>query len=699
MAKLEQLLSAVSNPELKAELEAEVASLKGRMRFGLVYERHLPETVIVRDVDGLKVGDYVRRRKEAHNGHDYRVVDVNGSTATLIDVNGASTNGDTIECPLNELLAVKPFGEPTHLGLWSLGGVRRSDTRPSHAVIDGENFHALQLLTFIYESQVDCIYIDPPYNTGARDWTYNNRYVDVNDRYRHSKWLSMMEKRLRLARRLLKRDGVLICTIDENELAHLGLLLEEVFADARRQLVTICINPAGAAGEGLSRVEEYAYFCFLGDAQPAATDDDMLVDPARDGTETAIHGIRWERLMRGGNAWYRASRPNLCYPILLTADRTRIVRAGEPLVGEEEERPAEIDGVPVAWPVRQDGRLGIWRVDAARLNWLAERGYAMVTERNGNLTLKYLLSGTVDTIEAGSIDVIGRGDRGQVLVQARERQRRAKTMWYRGRHTAGGGGGTYLLNALLGERNLFSFPKSVYAVRDALAIAVGNRPDALIVDYFAGSGTTLNATCLLNAEDGGSRRSIMVTNNEVSPERARRLNRAGHYRGDPEFEREGIFEAVTRPRCEAAITGKRADGATVEGAYLDGRPYADGFEENAEFFRLDYLDADGVELGRCFDSIHPVLWLAAGGRGERPFVDDNAQYLLAPQCAYGVLFDEDAFRDFEDALAGTDGITHVFVVTDSEEAYAEIRERLGPGVETAMLYGDLLRHSRRRLRA
>jgi len=221
----------------------------------------------------------------------------------------------------------------------------------------------------------------------------------------------------------------------------------------------------------------------------------------------------------------------------------------------------------------------------------------------------------------------------------------------------------------------------------------------LILDYFAGSGTTLNATCLLNAEDGGSRSSIIVTNNEVSPERMRRLHRAGHYRGDPEFESQGVFEAVAKPRCEAAITGKRADGATVEGTYLDGRPYLDGFAENIEFFGLDYLDPDKVELGHCFESIHPLLWLAAGGRGERPAVDEAVDYLVAPECGYAVLFNEDAFRDFEEALAGTDGITHVFLVTDSDEAYAEMRERLGLRVQTTMLYRDLLRHFRRRQRA
>jgi adenine-specific DNA-methyltransferase len=246
---------------------------------------------------------------------------------------------------------------------------------------------------------------------------------------------------------------------------------------------------------------------------------------------------------------------------------------------------------------------------------------------------------------------------------------------------------------------MFPFPKSLYAVRDCLAAVVRDRPNALILDFFAGSGTTLHATCVLNAEDGGSRRCILVTNNEVDPATRKRLAREGHYRGHAEYEKHGIFEAVTRPRIEAAITGVRPDGEPVEGKYVGGGAFADGLDENAEFFRLDYLDPDEVELGRCFESIHPLLWLAAGGRGEPPAVDQGADYLLAPECGYAVLFHEDAFRDFEEAVAGADGTTHVFLVTDSEEAYTEMRERLGLGVQTTMLYRDLLRHFRRRQRA
>jgi adenine-specific DNA-methyltransferase len=172
--------------------------------------------------DGLKTGDHVRPHDEANNGHDFRLIALDGEQATILSL----TDGGEREVPLSDLLTVRRFGDPTDVGLTPLGATSRSEERPYHAVIDGENFHVLQLLVFVYEHQVDCIYIDPPYNTGAKDWTYNNRFVDLNDSYGHSKWLSTMEKGLRLAKRLLKPDGVLIITVDEHEVHHLGVLLE-----------------------------------------------------------------------------------------------------------------------------------------------------------------------------------------------------------------------------------------------------------------------------------------------------------------------------------------------------------------------------------------------------------------------------------------------------------------------------------------
>ena len=168
---------------------------------------------------------------------------------------------------------------------------------PWHTLIEADNYHALQLLEYLYAGQVDCIYIDPPYNTGARDWKYNNDYVDSNDRWRHSKWLAMMQTAAEYWRNdfCLLQDGVLIITIDENESKPSWCFcLPKCFQNALVNIVTICMNPSGSSGEGLSRVHEYTLFCFLGNATPMPLADDMLTE----NLHRRLTTIRWESLMQ-----------------------------------------------------------------------------------------------------------------------------------------------------------------------------------------------------------------------------------------------------------------------------------------------------------------------------------------------------------------------------------------------------------------
>ena len=136
----------------------------------------------------------------------------------------------------------------------------------------------------------------------------------------------------------------------------------------------------------------------------------------------------------------------------------------------------------------------------------------------------------------------------------------------------------------------FPFPKSLYAVEDALRLFVGDKPDATVVDFFAGSGTTAHAVMRLNKQDGGRRQSISVTNNEVSADEQKALREQGLRPGDPEWERSGSASYITKPRITAAITGKTPDGEPIKGDYkfTDEFPMADGFEENVEFFTLTY---------------------------------------------------------------------------------------------------------------
>src|SRR3989344_2501770 len=157
--------------------------------------------------------------------------------------------------------------------------------KPMNLLIEGDNYHALSVLNYTHAKKVDVIYIDPPYNTGARDWKYNNDYVDINDTFRHSKWLSMMNSRLILAKNLLKTDGILICAIDENEHANLGVLLEGLFPNKEIHSIVIVHNPRGVQGKNFSYCHDYAYFVFPNDNKiyiQNKSRDNALIEELRD---------------------------------------------------------------------------------------------------------------------------------------------------------------------------------------------------------------------------------------------------------------------------------------------------------------------------------------------------------------------------------------------------------------------------------
>ena len=157
--------------------------------------------------------------------------------------------GETVNLAVDEVMVVREFGEPIFPSLVPVDVVDSGPVdAPWHTLIEADNYHALQLLDYLYAGKVDCIYIDPPYNSGASDWKYNNDYVDKNDQWRHSKWLAFIERRLALAKRLLNpAASVLIVTIDEKEVLRLGILLEQVFPGCKVQKTTIVINPKGTA--------------------------------------------------------------------------------------------------------------------------------------------------------------------------------------------------------------------------------------------------------------------------------------------------------------------------------------------------------------------------------------------------------------------------------------------------------------------
>jgi adenine-specific DNA-methyltransferase len=499
----------------------------------------------------------------------------------------------------------------------------------------------------------------------------------------------MLERRLLVAKELLNpADSVLIVTIDEKEYLRLGLLLEQVFQESDIQMCSIVINPSGTSRGLLSRVEEYAFYVFIGCATPCRVVDNLLT-----ATSATANSLTWESLLRRGNTWYRHMRPNLCYPVLIERTSGVIKGVGQPFNGDNEaSRPTVIEGWDAAWPVRTDGRLGIWRKDGAGLMKLVERGFAYATapdDKRGTWSIKYLMAGTIKAIDTGKLVVERSGDRGQAVSDSGVGNGAIiKTVWNRAAHNAGMHGSAMLRQFLPGRK--FPFPKSLYAVEDALRAVIASKPDAIVLDFFAGSGTTAHAVMRLNKQDGGNRQCISVTNNEVGADEQKALREKGLRPGDAEWEKWGICDYITKPRVQAAITGKTPDGDTIKGDYkfTDEFPMEDGFEENAEFFTLTYETPIAVSYQTAFARIAPLLWLRAGSIGRRIEKLPAAGWDVAD--SYGLLVELDKAADFLKAARKTTTLRIAYIVTDDDRRFQALARRLPEGVEAIRLYESYL---------
>ena len=656
---------------MREQLKREWAEVRKTRQFGLVFDRHLPELVPLPKVTP-KRGDLVAKKGESLTEH-WRVRRVREGVVECVRPEGTADAGARFDWPLMELVVVRQFGEPIFPSLTPMDQVQNGPAgAPWHCLIEADNYHALQLLGYLYAGQVDCIYIDPPYNTGARDWKYNNDYVDGNDAWRHSKWLSFMEKRLRLAERLLNpSQGVLVVTIDEHEVNHLGGLLEQTFPRAAQQLVTIVINQKGVAQGRLSRAEEYAFFSFQPEALLAPQDDDLLSPDAKDARR--FKTPRWEWLLRGGTNSRRADRERLFFPILIDPSVPRITEIGDPLPLDQEPDLSDLSDRRIAWPLRTDGSLGNWRVSPPTLRQLLADGFVRLggfDERRGTWTILYLGEKARGQLQSGAIRIVSRDpDSGEVTVEYTEGQKRnVKTVWHRGLHDSGNYGSTLLRN-MLGGGASFSFPKSLYATRDAIAAVCHDRPNALILDFFAGSGTTLNAVNLLNASDGGQRRCILVTNNEVSGDEAEAMRARGLQPGDETWEAQGICRSVTWPRSKFTIRGQRDDGTPLPGDYLTG-----GTVERERPRRIVHIGfVDPAALNTAARKKQLVALLPSL---PQTLATEDSAFIVSEDHASSVLFDETAAADWLDALDGQEQITDLYVVATTKKVFNQIKAQV-----------------------
>lgn len=381
---------------------------------------------------------------------------------------------------------------------------------PVNILIEGDNYHALSVLNFTHQGKIDFIYIDPPYNTGARDWKYNNDYVDDSDSFRHSKWLSFMDKRLRLAKNLLKDDGVICVTIDDYELPRLWMNMEEIYGhDNHLGTLVIRNNPKGRMTKRkLSLVHEYALFfgktseSFVRKLPVAPEDKTHNYQKDDDGNWYLQVNLRKQGV--DSSAVNKTGKlSDRYYPIYFDP------KTGQ--VSSIKKLPVEI------LPIDPTGQKRIWRRSKDVIDQMCKVGDLWVKKQTTNgYQVYYKFRGGLE---------------GQT----------PQSIWYDAEFSASEYG-TSTLDKILGKREMFQYPKSPFAVMKSI-LSGTNDKDATILDFFAGSGTTGQAVLELNKQDGGGRRFILCTNNENN-----------------------ICDEVCYPRVKKVITGyKGAKDSDVKG--------------------------------------------------------------------------------------------------------------------------------------
>lgn len=382
----------------------------------------------------------------------------------------------------------------------------KTDARnPINILIEGDNYHTLSVLNYTHQGKIDVIYADPPYNTGNNSWKYNNKFVNADDAFRHSKWLSFMNKRIRLAKNLLKDDGIFVLTIDDYEIFPVGLLLDEIFGEENRiGILAIEVNPRGrTTNKFFATSHEYILF-YAKNAPLAEIYSPPLTEEqsASFDLEDEVSRYRLLPFRRSGGLSTPEERPNSYYPIYYN-EKTGYI-------GIEKRA-----NCVVIYPVDTSGKKRVWRQTRPSLIEAVNRGDMVIRKSKNGYTV--LMK---DRIKEG---------------------RKPKTIWIDPLFDASSHG-TVLLQKILGKRKTFDYPKSLYAVIKTLSVLVSEKKDALVLDFFAGSGTTGHAILEMNQQDAGARSFILATNNES-----------------------GICEDVCYPRIRNVVRGYKTDkGKVVE---------------------------------------------------------------------------------------------------------------------------------------
>lgn len=410
---------------------------------------------------------------------------------------------------------------------------------PNHILIEGDNLHALTCLSYTHEGKIDVIYIDPPYNTGATTWRYNNDYIDGNDDFRHSKWISFINHRIKIARHLLKADGIIIVTIDDYEYASLKLLMDSVFGEDN-YIGTIVIrnNPSGRSTvRGLSVNHEYALLYSKTSAATLGRLSHSDVQKSRYSERDENGYFEWENFRKNGTDSDRKDRPKQFYPIIYNG-QTSSLRIPEVEWDEKAKSYTILESIGqdeiVLYPKQSNAIEKVWKFGIERARTIIDELKIKQTKEGIELYRKKYLN------DEGSLP---------------------HTWWDKPSYSARDNG-TRTLTNIFGPTKVFDFPKAPEAVKDAL-IAANLKKDGIVLDFFAGSGTTLHAVMQLNNEDGGRRQCILATNNE-----------------------NGICENVTYERNKRVIEGY----TNAKGEIIERLP-----NNNLRYYRTEYVPRERTQ--------------------------------------------------------------------------------------------------------
>lgn len=480
--------------------------------------------------------------------------------------------------------------------------LKNDPEKPTHILIEGDNYHALSVLNYTHEKKIDVIYIDPPFNSGSRSWKYNNNYVDKEDSYKHSKFITFISNRLRLAKNLLKDTGIIIVSIDDHEIFNLGLVMEDIFQEKNRiGIIAVETNPRGrTTNTFFATSHEYALI-FAKDIAKAKIENIPLTEEQVKlfKFEDEISKYRLLPFRRSGGLSTPEERPNSHYPIYY-----------DPKTGSLDiKKFADSDEII---PLDTSGKKRVWRQTRPSFMKAVDRGDIIVKKTKNGYSVQMK-----DRIKEG---------------------RKPKTIWKDSKYDASTHG-TILLQNILGKTKTFDYPKSLYTVLDFLFVSLKSQKNALILDFFAGSGTTAHAVFELNKRDGGNRKVILSTNNE-----------------------NGICVDVCYPRIINVLRG-----------YKDkqGRE-AEGYHENLKYYRTSFVPSSRTDLNKEKLTKMSVEMLCLREYTFELVTDsDDIKIFKNNDRFTGILFDERIIEEFKNQIRDFDKPVNVYIFSLGDDDYAD----------------------------